>query len=53
MADVVELLTKTKLFGSLGVETLAQIAKQMRPVKFDSGQLIFERGDPGDRKSVV
>lgn len=53
MADVVELLTKTKLFGSLGVETLAQIAKQMRPVKFDSGQLIFERGDPGRDIFVV
>lgn len=47
MADVVELLGKTTLFGALAPEALRQVAKQMRPVSYGPGQLIFERGDPG------
>ena len=47
MTNILELLAKSKLFGPLGPEVLAQVAKQMRPVRFDGGQLIFERGDPG------
>ena len=53
MTNIVDLLAKTKLFGSLGPEILGQIARQMRPVKFDSGQQIFERGDPGREIYVV
>lgn len=47
MADTVEILKKTKLFGGLDPEVLKQIAKQMRPVNYSSGQLIFERGEAG------
>ena len=47
MADVVALLQKAKLFGSLDVEVLKQVARHMRPVNFASGQLIFERGEEG------
>ena len=47
MADVIEILKKTKLFGGLDGEVLKQVAKQMRPINFGSGQLIFERGDEG------
>ncbi len=47
MADIVAILTKTKLFGTLDPAVLQQIAKQMRPINFGSGQLIFERGDEG------
>lgn len=47
MADVTELLAKTQLFGSLSPDVLKQVAKQMRPVNFASGQQIFERGDEG------
>ena len=47
MADIVEVLKKTKLFGGLDTEVLKQVGKQMRPINFGSGQLIFERGDEG------
>lgn len=47
MTDVVELLGKTTLFGGLSPDALRQVAKQMRPVSYGAGQLIFERGDPG------
>lgn len=47
MTDVVELLGKTTLFGALAPEALRQVARQMRPVSYGAGQLIFERGDPG------
>lgn len=35
------------MFGSLSQEILGQVARHMRPIKFHSGQLMFERGDPG------
>ena len=47
MTDIVELLGKSTLFGSLDVETRRRIARLMRPVNYGAGQLIFERGDPG------
>jgi CRP/FNR family transcriptional regulator, cyclic AMP receptor protein len=47
MTNIVELLAKTRMFGSLSQEILGQVYRQMRPIKFNSGQLIFERGDPG------
>ena len=53
MADVAELLGKTKLFGPLPIEVRRQVAKQMRAVNFTAGQLMFERGDPGNDVFLV
>jgi CRP/FNR family transcriptional regulator, cyclic AMP receptor protein len=53
MADVVEILGKTQLFGSLEPEVLKQVARQMRPVSYASGQQIFERGDEGKEIYIV
>ncbi len=47
MSTVTELLAKTSLFGNLPAETMAKVAKQMRPVSYSNGQQIFSRGDPG------
>ncbi len=47
MADLIEILAKSQLFGALDPDVLKQIAKQMRPVSYSAGQLIFERGDEG------
>jgi CRP-like cAMP-binding protein len=44
---IVELLSKTALFGSLGEADLAMIAARMRRVDFEPDQMIFSRGDPG------
>ena len=53
MADFDDLLTKTKLFGSLKPDVQKSIAKQMRPANFASGQQIFERGDEGKEIYLV
>ncbi len=53
MADVVDILGKTQLFGALEPEVLKQVARQMRPVSYASGQQIFERGDEGKEIYVV
>jgi CRP/FNR family transcriptional regulator, cyclic AMP receptor protein len=47
MTNIITLLANTRFFGSLSQEILGQVCRQMRPIKFNSGQLIFERGDPG------
>jgi len=52
-ADLTDILAKTHLFGSLSPDVLKQVAKQMRPVGFGAGQLIFERGDEGKDMYVV
>jgi CRP-like cAMP-binding protein len=44
-SDLPRLLAGTKLFGSLGDADRQTIAKQMRPVSYDNGQMIFARGD--------
>jgi CRP/FNR family cyclic AMP-dependent transcriptional regulator len=46
-ANVIELLGKTALFGSLSEADRAIIAGRMRKVAFDPDQMIFARGDPG------
>lgn len=45
--DLPRMLAGTKLFGSLGDADRQTIAKQMRSVSYDNGQLIFARGDEG------
>jgi CRP-like cAMP-binding protein len=53
MADVAQLLAKTKFFGLLGEDPRQRVAQQMRPVAFDPGQAIFARGDPGTEVYLV
>ncbi|MDX2205335.1 MAG: Crp/Fnr family transcriptional regulator [Hyphomicrobiaceae bacterium] len=45
--NVIDLLGKTALFGSLSEADRAAIAGRMRKVSFDPDQMIFARGDPG------
>lgn len=42
------LLSKNPLFGSLGPDELDELLSLSIVQKFDSNQLIFNRGDPGD-----
>jgi CRP-like cAMP-binding protein len=42
-----QLLSRTKLFGSLGEAGCLDVARQMRETSFQSGQTIFARGDVG------
>ena len=44
---VVELLSRTKLFGALDEPDLRAIADEMREANFSSSQVIFARGDEG------
>ncbi len=45
--NIVSLLGKTALFGSLSEADRALIAARMRKVAFEPDQMIFARGDPG------
>ncbi len=45
--NLTELIKGTSLFSGLDEESCAAIAKEMRPVSFTSGQVIFARGDEG------
>jgi CRP-like cAMP-binding protein len=44
---LIEMLGKTHLFGALGPEERRSVALEMREVSYDSGQIVFGRGDPG------
>ncbi len=48
-----QLIGKTTLFGGLEPSDLAAIGAEVREVKFDGGQLIFSRGDPGNDMYLV
>lgn len=48
-----DLLSGTSLFGSLDAPTRMAIAAEMHEVRFNSGQSIFERGDPGSEIYLV
>src|SRR5258705_747026 len=45
--SVAQLLSRTKLFGSLGDASRLDVARQMRESSFQTGQSIFARGDVG------
>lgn len=45
--DTIELLAGTPLFGTLTEAERMLVARQMRPVAYETGTLIFARGDPG------
>jgi len=44
---LVEMLGKTALFGALDPDERRSVALEMREVQYDSGQIVFGRGDPG------
>jgi CRP/FNR family transcriptional regulator, cyclic AMP receptor protein len=48
-----ELLSRTRLFGSIPPALCAAIAQEMRDARYRAGQSIFERGDPGDVMYLV
>lgn len=52
-ADVAALLVGTKLFGSLAEKDLAACAEKFRESRFGKGEMLFARGDAGDRLYLV
>lgn len=47
------LLRSTTIFAPLPEVTLEQLASQLSRVRLDAGDVVFRRGDPGDRFYVV
>ena len=47
-ASALELLARTRLFGSIPAPLCEAIAQEMRDARYRAGQSIFERGDPGN-----
>lgn len=45
--SIVEMLSKTALFGSLGEDDRRAVAQELRESTWDQGQVIFSRGDAG------
>ena len=48
-----ELLAGTSLFGALDAQLRDAVAAEMREVRYQAGQSIFERGDPGTEIYLV
>ena len=48
-----ELLSRTRLFGSIPSALCEAIAQEMRDTRYRTGQSIFERGDPGNVMYLV
>jgi len=46
--NVLDLLSRTGLFGSISPSLCEAIAQEMRDARYRAGQSIFERGDPGN-----
>jgi len=44
---IARLLADTQLFGGLAPDDLAACAERFREARFDKGELLFARGDPG------
>lgn len=53
MSNVAELLAKNSLFANLPADTMAKVAREMRPVSYTNGQQIFSRGDAGTELYLV
>src|SRR5262245_14216207 len=53
VALVIALLGRTDLFGSLSEKDRGAVATQMREASYDSGQVIFTRGDGGEALYLV
>lgn len=50
---IAALLSKTGMFSTLEGADLTSIAQAMRPAEFGSGEVIFQRGDPGRELYLV
>lgn len=48
-----DLVARTTLFKGLAAADHAAVAAEMREAKYDAGQLIFSRGDPGNEMLLV
>jgi CRP/FNR family transcriptional regulator, cyclic AMP receptor protein len=53
LETITALLSKTSLFATLEPVDLTSIAQAMRPVTFNAGEVIFQRGDPGRELYLV
>jgi CRP/FNR family transcriptional regulator, cyclic AMP receptor protein len=51
--DVAALLSKTELFGGLAISELRLLAENFREARFGKGEMLFARGDPGDRLYLI
>lgn len=51
--SILELLARTRLFGSVPASLREAIALEMRDARYRAGQSIFERGDPGSLLYLV
>lgn len=50
---IVELLAKTRLFGTLAADDLAMCAARFREARYAKGKMLFARGDPGTHLYVI
>lgn len=51
--EVADLLSRAPLFASLDEAGRALVAQEMREANYDTGQVIFSRGDPGNDMHMV
>lgn len=51
--DALAALERSPLFAGLGREDLEEIVQAGRPVSFGAGEVLVERGDPGDAMYIV
>jgi CRP-like cAMP-binding protein len=53
LRSVIDALGSSAVFGSLAEPDRAAVARRMRRVVYDPGQIIFSRGDPGQEIYLV
>lgn len=51
--EIADILSRVSLFGPLDAAGRAAVADAVRETKFDAGQAIFSRGDPGAELYIV
>lgn len=49
----ISVLDRSPVLAALGAQALASLAKTMRPVDLEPGQMLFVQGEPGDSVFVV
>jgi CRP-like cAMP-binding protein len=52
-ADTIDLLASTPLFAGLGADELGLIAEACQERRFAKAEMLFSRGDPGERIYIV
>jgi len=53
VSPIATMLSGTRLFGAMPTEIIEICARKFRDTRFERGELIFSRGDRGDRLYVV